>query len=116
MVGGPALLLGGPAARGTEEGLEQPPMQAVPLEEKFRMPLDAQEETLCRRFNGLHDAVLGDRAGDQRWCDVFDGLMMRTIYAHGDGLDDSAQQAAGGDADGMAELCRRVRLPMLERA
>ena len=52
-------------AGGAEEGLEQSPVEEVPVEEKFRVPLDAEKEAVGRRFDRLHDTIGGQSAGDQ---------------------------------------------------
>ena len=52
-------------ARRRQKGLEQSAMVVVTVEEKFRVPLNAEKEPLGRRFNGLDDAVRGQGAGDQ---------------------------------------------------
>ena len=52
-------------AGGAQKGLEQSPMERVPIEEKFRVPLDAEKEAVGRRFDRLHDTIGGQGAGDQ---------------------------------------------------
>ncbi len=95
------------AAGRCKEGLEEPAMAMMTIEEKLRVPLDAEEESLGRRFNGFNDAVRSPRAGMQRRRDYFDRLVMRAVDAHRCGLDDPMEQALGSDADGMTEpSCR----------
>ena len=52
-------------AGGAKKRFEQSPLEGVPVEEKFRMPLDAEKETVGRRFNRLNEAIRGQGAGDQ---------------------------------------------------
>ena len=52
-------------AGGAKKRFEQSPLEGVPVEEKFRMPLDAQKEAVGRRFDRLHDTIGGQGAGDQ---------------------------------------------------
>jgi hypothetical protein len=51
-------------------------VEGVPVEEKLRVPLDAEKEAMCRRFDRLYDTIGSQSAGDQRWRDGFDGLMV----------------------------------------
>ena len=48
-----------------QKGLEQSPVERVPVEEKFWVPLDAEKKAVGRRFDRLHDAIGGQGAGDQ---------------------------------------------------
>ena len=52
-------------AGSAQKGLEQAPVKRVPVEEKFRVPLDAEKEAMGRRFDRLHDTIGGQGAGDQ---------------------------------------------------
>ena len=52
-------------ACGAQKGLEQSPVEGVPFEEKFRVPLDAEKKAMGRRFDRLHDTIGGQGAGDQ---------------------------------------------------
>ena len=58
---GPAVCRAG----GAKKRLEQSPVERVPVEEKFRMPLDAEKETVGRRFDRFYEAIRGQGAGDQ---------------------------------------------------
>ena len=46
-------------AGGAEKRLEQSPVEGVPVEEKLRVPLDAEKEAVGRRFDGLHNTIRG---------------------------------------------------------
>jgi hypothetical protein len=59
------ILLCGPATGGAQKGLEQSPVERMLLEQKFRMPLDAEKETVGRGFDRLDDAIGSYGAGDQ---------------------------------------------------
>ena len=52
-------------AGGAQKGLEQAPVEGVPVEEKFRVPLDAEKEAVGRRFDRLHNTIGCHGAGDQ---------------------------------------------------
>ena len=52
-------------AGGAQKGLEQSPVEGMPVEEKFRVPLNTEKKSVCWRFNCLHDTVGGQSAGDQ---------------------------------------------------
>ena len=49
----------------TEQGLKQSAVGDVTFEEKFRMPLDAEEESVAGGFDRFDDAIRRDRARDQ---------------------------------------------------
>jgi len=51
-------------AGGTKKRLEQSPVERVPVEEKFRMPLDTEKEAVGRRLDRLHNTIGGQSAGD----------------------------------------------------
>jgi hypothetical protein len=57
--------LGGPAAGGAQKGLEQSPVERMPVEKKFRVPLDAEKKAVGGGFNCLNDTIGGQGAGDQ---------------------------------------------------
>jgi hypothetical protein len=59
-----------------EQGLKQSAVGDVTFEEKFRMPLDAKEESVAGGFDRLDDAIRSDRACDQGRRHGFDGLMV----------------------------------------
>ena len=40
-------------------------MEGVPVEEKFRVPLDAEKKAVGRRFDRLYDTIGRQGAGDQ---------------------------------------------------
>ena len=52
-------------AGSPQKGLEQSPLEGVPVEEKFRVPLDAEKKAVGRRLDCLHDTIGGQGAGDQ---------------------------------------------------
>jgi len=52
-------------AGSPQKGLEQSPLEGVPVEEKFRVPLDAEKKTVGRRLDCLHDTIGGQGTGDQ---------------------------------------------------
>ena len=52
-------------AGGAQKGLEQSPVEGVAVEEKLRVPLDAEKEAVGWRFDRLHDTIGGLGAGDQ---------------------------------------------------
>ena len=64
------------AAGGAEQGLKQSAMGDVTFKEKFRVPLDAEEESVAGGFDRLDDAIRGDRARDQRRGNGFHGLVV----------------------------------------
>lgn len=64
------------AAGGEEQGLKQSAVGDVTFKEKFRVPLDPEEESVAGGFDRLDDAIRGDRARDQRWSDGFHGLVV----------------------------------------
>ena len=64
------------AAGGAEQGLKQSAMGDVTFKEKFRVPLDAEEESVAGGFDRLDDAIRGDRARDQRRGNRFHGLVV----------------------------------------
>ena len=90
-------------------------MAMMTIEEKLRVPLDAEEESLGRGFNGFNDAVRSPRAGMERRRDGFNGLVMGTVDAHGARLDDPMQEALGSDSYRMTKLRCRSRLAVLQR-
>src|SRR5512140_2389347 len=57
---------------GTQKGFEQSSVEGVPVEEKLWVPLDAEKKAVGRRFDCLHNTILGQGAGDQRRRDGFD--------------------------------------------
>ena len=67
---------GARAAGGAQQGLKQSTMGDVSFKEKFRVPLDAEEESVVGGFDRFDDAIRSDGAGDQRRGDGFYGLMM----------------------------------------
>ena len=87
------------AAGGAEQGLKQSAVGDVPFKEKFRVPLDPEEESVAGGFDRLDDAIRSDRARDQRRGDGFHGLMMRAIHPQGGFGDDLSEKASGGDVD-----------------
>lgn len=52
-------------ASGAQKSLEQPPMERVPVEEKFRVPLDTEKEAVGRRFDRLHNTIGSLGTGNQ---------------------------------------------------
>ena len=60
----------------SQKGLKQAPMQNMSFEQEFRMPLQAQEESVRRMFNRLDDSVGGCRAGNEGRSDHFHRLVM----------------------------------------
>ena len=52
-------------AGGAQKGLEQSLVEGVAVEEKLRVPLDAEKKAVGRRFDCLHDTIGGQGAGDQ---------------------------------------------------
>jgi hypothetical protein len=56
---------GARTAGRTEQGLEQSTVGDVTFEEKFRMPLDAEEESVAGGFDRFDDAIRRDRTRDQ---------------------------------------------------
>jgi hypothetical protein len=53
------------SAGGAQKGLEQSPVEGMPVEEKFRVPLDTEKEAVDRRLNRLHD-IIGSRCADDQ--------------------------------------------------
>jgi hypothetical protein len=52
------------SAGGAQKGLEQSPVKGMPVEEKFRVPLDAEKKAVGRGFDRLNDTIGGQGAGD----------------------------------------------------
>src|ERR1044072_4546592 len=110
----PRTALASSTLRCVKEGLEQPAMAIVTVEEKFRMPLDAEQEPLGGGFNGFDDAIRCPCTGLERWGDILDRLMMGAVDAHGPDLDDPMQEAFRSDLHRMTEPRRRGRLAGLK--
>jgi hypothetical protein len=91
-------------------------MERIAVEQKLRVPLDAKEEAVGRRFDCLHDTIGRQGAGNQRRGDGFDRLMVRTIHFHRQGSHNAAKQAARCHGDRVTEIGRLGSLPMLERS
>jgi hypothetical protein len=52
-------------AGSAQKCLEQSPVEGMPVKEKLRVPLDAEKESVGRRFDRFHNAIGGQSAGDQ---------------------------------------------------
>ncbi len=59
------IRLRGSATGGAQKSFEQSPVERMLLEQKFRMPLDAEKKPVGRGFDRLDDAVGGQSAGNQ---------------------------------------------------
>ena len=55
-----------------DQGLKQSPVDGIPVEEKLRMPLYAEKESMAWRLDRLDDSIRGSRTGHEGRCDGLD--------------------------------------------
>ena len=48
-----------------DQGLKQSPVDGIPVEEKLRMPLYAEKESMAWRLDRLNDSIRGRRTGHE---------------------------------------------------
>lgn len=99
---------------GAQQGLEQPPVDRVAVEEELGVPLDGEQESVCGRFNRFDDSIGSDGARGQRRRHLFDRLVMGTVDHDGRPADNALEQTVRGHDDGMRELGGLRRLPMVQ--
>lgn len=68
------------------------------VNERLRMPLDAQQERLAASFDALDHAVLRPRDRVQAASEAGDALVMERVDGDAARSEDARQVAAGGDA------------------
>ena len=86
-----------------DQGFEQSPVDGIPVEEKLRMPLYAQKESMAWRLDRLDDSIRGSRTGHEGRCDGLDRLVMRAVDLDAGLPDHPAEHAGRCNRDGMRQ-------------
>ena len=72
-------------------------MKGIAIEQEFRMPLQADEESVSGQFDGLDNAVRRLGADNESRRGLFDRLVMRAIHANCPVVQDPGQSTAGNN-------------------
>ena len=98
-----------------EEGGKDTAMSPAFRCKRFRMPLDAQNETVARALNPFDNAIVGNRVDDQSLPEVFYSLMMAGIDLYAAALDDRVETCLRDNVDVVAAVAFFLALFVCQR-